>query len=185
MAGKTNINELARRYVTAVYELAEEGKNLAKVTKDFESLGNALAESADLQKVINSPILGAEKQIIALEEVGKKAKFNAVTINFLKVVASNGRLNVLPAVVTAFKAKVAEEQGEVAALVTSPAPLTAAKIKEIQTELSKVTKKKVIVSETVDPSLIGGLVVKIGSKMYDFSVKSQLNKIKNELKQAS
>ena len=168
-----------------MYELAGEGKDLAKVTKDFESLGKALADSKDLQKVINSPILGAEQQIVALEEVGKKAKFNKVTINFLKVVASNGRLDVLPEIIKAFKAKIAEAEGEVTALVTSAAPLAAAKLKEIQSELSAKTKKKVIIAENVDPSLLGGLVVKIGSKMYDFSVKSQLNKIKNELKQAS
>ena len=185
MAGKTNTNELARRYVTAVYELAGEGKKLSKLTSDLEVLGKILETSKDFQRMTNSPIVDTASQIAAIEEVGKKSKFGPITTNFLKVVATNGRLDVLPEILKAYKAKIAEQDGEITAEITSSVKLTAAVVKNIQSELSKKTKKKVIVTENVDPSIIGGLLVKIGSKMYDFSVKSQLNKIRNELKQAS
>lgn len=185
MAGKTNINELARRYVTAVFELAGKGTNLSQISKDFAVIENTLSKNSSFSKMANSPIISSKEQVNAVEQIAKKAKFSKITTNFLKVVASNGRLDILPEIIEAYNDKIAEKEGEITAEITSSVKLAPAILKNIKTELEKQTKNKVIIEENIDPSIIGGLVVKIGSKMYDFSVKSQLSKMRNELKQVS
>lgn len=185
MAGKTNINELARRYVTAVLDLAGSGVKLKKLTADLNEVETLLESNADFNRMATSPLISKEDQIECIKAIGNKAKFDKITINFLKVIAVNGRLESLGKFIEVFKAKVAELGGEVTAEVTSAKNLTAAQLSGIAKDLSKEFGKKVKIEHKLDESVIGGLVVKIGSKMYDYSVKSRLERLRNDLKKAS
>ena len=185
MAKKDNVKEISRRYVTALFELAKAAKQQTKIAKEVETLANAFNTSEVFRRIATSPIAERSKQVEAAEALAKKLKLTPIARNFLIVVARNGRLGLLPAMADAYNEQVESEAGEIKATVITAAKLEAADAKTIANDLSKKTGKKVTLEQQVDESIIGGLVIRIGSKMYDLSVKSQLNKIKKELKQAS
>lgn len=152
--------------------------------KDLVALQAMLDESADLKRLADSPAFTAEDQGKALAAVLTKAKIKGLTAQFIGVVAQNRRLFALPGMIKAFRALAADKRGEIAAQVTSAVALTDAQ----RTELSKTLKSKlgsdVALEETVDPSIIGGLVVKVGSRMIDTSLKTKLNALKYAMKEA-
>jgi F-type H+-transporting ATPase subunit delta len=185
MAKKTNINELARRYTTAAFELAVADKALDKVSADLENLKSGLLGDEKTARFLNSPLLTAEKQVEFIKGAVKELKLNSITQNFLLVVARNRRLGNLAKIIEAFQEKIAEEKGEVSAKIISATELDNAQVKKISDDLGKKTGKQVIVKVEVDPSIIGGLIVKIGSAMYDYSVKTKLNRLAEQLKKAS
>lgn len=173
---------LAERYAAALYELADEGKALDRVADDLRRLSQLLADSADLTRLIRSPVLGRQEQGRAMKAVLDKAGVDVLTGKFVGLVAKNRRLFVLPAMIKAFLATLARRRGEVAAEVTSAQPLTAQQAEAVTAALRQAVGSKVSVETRVDPALLGGMVVRVGSRMVDSSLKTKLQKLELAMK---
>lgn len=173
---------LQGRYASALYELASDGKVVSKVESDLEKLGIAIAESADLADLIRNPQLSREAAGTAMENVAGLLKCDKLTANFLGVLAANGRLAALPDVVRAFAAIASAARGEVKAEVTSAHPLSDAQLKALGEKLKAREGKDVTLSATVDPEILGGLVVRIGSTEIDSSIRTRLNSLAQAMK---
>lgn len=156
---------------------------MTKVEADLNSFEAMLAGSADLTRLINSPVFSSEDQAKAIAAIADKAGITGLTGNFLRVVARNRRLFAVPGMIKAFRQIAAEHRGETAAEVTSAHELTDAQQTELKAALKSVAGKDVAISVTVDPSLLGGLVVKMGSRQIDTSLKTKLNSLKLALKE--
>jgi len=179
----STISGVAERYAGSLFDLAVDAKAVAAVEKDLASFETMLAGSTDLKRLIESPVFSSDDQFNAISAISKKSGMSALTGNFLKVVAQNRRLFAVPAMIRAFRKIAAEHRGEVAAEVTSAHALTAAQQNELKTALKAVAGKDVTIAVTVDPSLLGGLVVKIGSRQIDTSLRTKLNSLKLALKE--
>ena len=177
------ISGIAERYAGSLFDLALQSNAVAKVEADLGRFEALLAGSADLDRMIKSPVFSAEEQFKAVAAIADKAGIAGLVGNFLRVVAQNRRLFAVPAMIKAFRRIAAEHRGEVAADVTSAHALTAAQQTELKATLKGVTGKDVAIAVTVDPSLLGGLVVKIGSRQIDTSLKTKLNSLKLALKE--
>lgn len=179
---------VAGRYAAALHELAASAKGGAKaidaVESDLDGLQGLLDQSDDLRRLVQSPAFTKEAQGKALAAVLDKAGIKGLTAQFIGVVADNRRLFALPGMIKAFKQMAAEGRGEIAAQVTSAIALTAAQRKALSESLKEKLGSKVTLSETVDPSILGGLVVKVGSRMIDTSLKTKLNALKYAMKEA-
>ena len=173
---------LQGRYASALFELASEKNAVAAVEKDLDALGQALTESADLTALIRNPQVGRETASRAMEGVAKLLKLSSLTVQFLGVLAHNRRLAVLPEIVRAFAAIAAAARGEVKAEVTSAHPLSPAQLKALAAKLKAREGKDVTLSATVDPAILGGLVVRIGSTQIDSSIRTRLNSLANAMK---
>ncbi len=173
---------LQGRYASALYELAAESKAVAAVEKDLGALGQAVRESADLAALIRNPQVGRDAGAKAIDAVASLFKVSPLTSKFLGVLAANGRLAVLPQVVSAFAAIAASARGEVKAEVTSAHPLGAAQLKALASKLKAREGKDVTISATVDPAILGGLIVRIGSTQIDSSIRTRLNTLANAMK---
>lgn len=173
---------LQGRYASALYELAAESKAVAAVEKDLGALGQAVRESADLAALIRNPQVGRDAGTKAVDAVASLFKVSPLTSKFLGVLAANGRLAVLPQVVSAFAAIAASARGEVKAEVTSAHPLGAAQLKALADKLKAREGKDVTISATVDPAILGGLIVRIGSTQIDSSIRTRLNTLANAMK---
>jgi len=176
--------EVGERYAQALFDLADETGVLDAVRADLKSLRAAWAESADLRRLATSPVIGAEDQGRGMAAIADKAKFNAVTRNFIGLLAQNGRARDLPAVIAGFEALYAAKTGVVAADIVSAQALTAAQLKTIQTTLRTALGKDPELTTRVDPAILGGLKVKVGSKLFDASLKTKLDQMKFALKRA-
>ena len=169
---------LSGRYAKAIYELAEEKKILTKIVDDFVRLKNLFAESASLSNLIKSPAISKSDKQNSILKILNKAKAQKLTIKFFGTLANNGRLILINDVIEAFLSKVSRINGEVKAEVTSSFELDQNQQKKVVSAISEATGiKKIILSTSVDESLIGGLTVKIGSKMIDNSLKTKLNRL--------
>ncbi|MCB5202354.1 F0F1 ATP synthase subunit delta [Neorhizobium sp. T786] len=177
------ISGVAERYASSLFELAREAGSIDAVSADLDRFQALLDESDDLKRLVASPVFSAEEQQRAISAVAAKAGIAGVVGNFLKVVASNRRLFALPGMIRAFRQIAAEHRGEVTAEVTSAHALTAAQEKELKSALKGVTGKNVDVNVTVDPTLLGGLIVKIGSRQIDTSLRTKLSTLKLALKE--
>jgi len=176
--------EVGERYAQALFDLADETKALDAVRADLRSLRAAWGESADLRRLATSPVIAAEDQGKGLTAIADKAKFNATTKKFLGLLAANGRARDLTAVIAAFEALYAKKMGVVAAEVVSAQALSAAQLKSIQSALRTALGKDPETTVRVDPSILGGLKVKVGSKLFDASLKTKLDQMKFALKRA-
>ncbi|MFP7672091.1 F0F1 ATP synthase subunit delta [Marivita sp. S0852] len=174
---------IADRYAMAVFDLATEGKELDKLEANLDDLSEALENSDDLTKLIHSPIYSRDEQSNAISAVAAKMGLTETMQNVLALMASKRRLFVLPQMITRLRALIAEEKGEVTADVSSAIKLSAAQAKELAATLKAQVGKDVKINATVDESLIGGLVVKVGSKMIDTSIRSKLNSLQNAMKE--
>lgn len=172
------VSGIAGRYATALFELASEGKALDKVDAALDSFLGLLDGSEDLQRLIANPVFTAEEQVSAITALLKKAKIDGLAANFLSLVASKRRLFLVRPMIAAFKALLADKNGVVAAEVTVAAPLSAPNREAVLAALEGQVGGKIALTEKVDPSIIGGLVVKMGSKMIDASLKTKLNAMK-------
>lgn len=174
---------IASRYATAVFDLAKEGGELDKLETDLSSLESALADSEDFRELIGSPVYSREEQQSAIAALARAMALSDVMTNTLRLMAAKRRLFVLPALVQELKTRVADEKGEIIAEVTAAKSLTKAQ----QDKLAKVLKasvgKTVNINLAVDESLIGGLIVKVGSKMIDTTIASKLAKLQNAMKE--
>lgn len=174
---------IAARYATALFELAKEDKALKALEADADALGAALAASPELGAMIASPVISRDEQAGAIAAIAQKMKLSALTANTLALMAANRRLFVLPQLVTDLHARIAAEKGEVTAEVTSAAALSADQAKKLAATLKARVGKDVKLKTAVDETLIGGLVVKLGSTMIDTSVRSKLAALQNAMKE--
>ena len=174
---------LAGRYATALFELALEAEAIDSVLADLKRFDGLLEESADLMRLVRSPVFTADVQSKALIAVLDEAGITGLAARFLMVVTSNRRLFAVRDIVKAYRALVARHKGEVTAYVTVAEPLADAHRDEIHDTLKAVTGKDVQVDVKVDPSIIGGLVVKLGSRMVDSSLRTKLNVLKHTIKE--
>jgi F-type H+-transporting ATPase subunit delta len=178
----TDIGAIADRYATALFELADQNAALPAAETDLKALKAMIVESADLQRLLKSPVIARRDQGAAIAVLADKAGFNALTKNFLGLLARNRRLFALPGVIDAFLARLAAHRGEVTAHVTSAASLTAAQKKSLASALKKAVGKDVLLDLVVDPTLLGGIVAKIGSRMIDASLRTKLQQLTLALK---
>lgn len=177
------VSGVAERYASALFDLAVAEKKIPAVEKDLKRIGALLDGSADLQRLIKSPVFAAEDQAAAVSAVLKKAKISGLVANFINVVASNRRLFAVPGMLVSFRQKLAEHRGEINAQVTVAHKLTPAQSKELKATLKGVVGKDVALDVTVDPSLLGGMIVKVGSRQIDTSLKTKLSSLKLALKE--
>jgi F-type H+-transporting ATPase subunit delta len=179
------VSGMAGRYATALFELALDSKSVDAVKADLDRFDALLSESPDLQRLVRSPVFGAEEQTKALAAVLEKVGITGLAANFLKLVASNRRLFAVRDMVKAFRTLVARWKGEVSAEVTVAEKLSENHLDALKGALKAVTGGKAVdLNVKVDPSIIGGLVVKLGSRMVDSSLRSKLNAIKHAMKEA-
>jgi len=173
---------VAGRYASALFDLANEQNELDKVDSDLGKFQGLLDQSEDLSRLVKSPAFAAEEQERALGAVMDWAAIGATTGNFLKVVTRNRRLFAAEDMITTFRALLARHRGEVAAEVQSAVALTDAQLAALREKLKSSYGKDVRLDAKVDPSLLGGLVIKIGSRMFDSSLKTKLTDLKVVLK---
>ncbi len=176
--------EVGDRYAQALFDLADETGALEAVRADLKSLAAAWKDSADLRRLATSPVISDEDQGKGLTAVADKAKFNVTTRNFLGLLAQNGRAGDLTAVIASFERLYAKKTGVVAAEVVSAQALDAGQMTKIKTALRTALGRDPELSARVDPSILGGLKVKVGSKLYDASLKTKLDQMKFALKRA-
>ncbi|MGH6761183.1 MAG: F0F1 ATP synthase subunit delta [Phyllobacterium sp.] len=177
------ISGVAQRYAGSLFDLAVEAKSIPQVGKDLDRFEALLKGSEDLQRLINSPVFSAEDQVKAISAIVNKAKIAGLVANFLRVVAGNRRLFAVPGMIEAFRQLAAAHRGEVSAEVTSAHALTAAQQTELKAALKSVAGKDVTINVTVDPSILGGLIVKMGSRQIDTSLRTKLSSLKLALKE--
>jgi F-type H+-transporting ATPase subunit delta len=177
------LTQIARPYAAALFDLAKSEGSVDAVETGLNDLQALSGESADFRRFLRSPVISADAKFAAVDAILGKANANPTVANFLKVVARNGRLFALPAIIKGFKALAADSRGEVSADVTSAAPLTDGQRKGLAETLKQKIGKTVTLTEHVDPSLIGGLQVKVGSQMIDSSLKTKLAAIKIAMKE--
>lgn len=182
MATKSGESGMAARYALALFELADEQRKLDAVADDLRALDAAIEANEDLRRMMASPVLGRATQGKAIAAVLDQAGADELTKRFVGVTAANRRLYALRHVIKAYLAELAERRGEISAEVTSARALTAEQARTVEQALQRVEGRNVALSLKVDPALIGGLVVRVGSRMIDSSLKTQLAKMKLVMK---
>ena len=165
---------LAGRYALAVFELAQEEKALDAVAKDFAALKQLMAESPDLTRLIRAPVFSREEQAAGMNGVLHRMEASALTRRFILLLASKRRLFALADIVRAYESLVAKQRGEMSAQVTSARPLSENEATELRAILKSKLSREIKLETKVDPSLLGGLIVKVGSRMIDSSLRTKL-----------
>ena len=184
-ASSVHASGLAGRYAVALFELAQDEGVLDAVAADLHGLRDMVEGSADLERLIRSPVLSREEQGRALAALAERAGFGELTKRFLGVLAHKRRLFALPDIVEAYDAMLAEHKGEVGAEVVSAVPLSAAQLESVRRHLSAAVGQTVKLSTSVDPNLLGGLVVRLGSRMIDASIRTKVHQLELALKGAA
>ena len=174
---------IANRYAQAVFDLARDEGMLPALEADISALESALHESADLRALISSPIYSRDEQGNAILALGERMGLTPVTRNVLGLMAQKRRLFVLPNLLQSLRARLSDARGEVSAEVTSAQPLTPEQAQRLADTLSAQAGKAVRLQTRVDPSLIGGLVVRLGSRMIDTSIRAKLGQLQNMMKE--
>lgn len=172
---------LSSRYATSFIDVAHQSGALASIEKDMVSLRVSLDASKDLKALLDSPVYSKEQQLSAVQSVARAAGYHQLTINFLSVLAMNGRLNALSSILSAFVAEMERRSGVVEAKVVSAFPLSEIQQKNLADTLSAKTGKAVKLALYLDKSLLGGLVVTVGSRMIDDSLKTRLSQLKQAM----
>ena len=173
---------LAGRYALALFELARDERRLDAVAASLNALGQALAESADFRTLTSSPLIGRVEGSKAVLATAAAMNLDPLTTNFLGVLARNGRLGQLGAVIRAFNTLAARHRGEITAEVTSARPLDDGQVDAIKANLRGRFGADIAVDLNVDPAILGGLVVKVGSRMIDGSIRTKLNSLAQAMK---
>ncbi len=186
MAGEdTTVSGMAGRYARALFELALDSKSVDAVKADLEKFDALIAESSDLRRLVRSPVFGAEEQGKALAAVLDKVGIGGLAGNFLKLITANRRLFAVGDMIRGFRKLVARWKGEVTAEVTVAEKLSDARLEELKSALKAITGEKAVdLNVKIDPAIIGGLTVKLGSRMVDSSLRTKLNAIKHAMKEA-
>jgi F-type H+-transporting ATPase subunit delta len=173
---------LAGRYATALFELARDEKQLEAVGASLASVRAALAESEDLRALTTSPLIGRDAAVGGIAAAATAMQVDPITANFLGVLAQNGRLRELGNVIRYFNLLAAQHRGETTAEVTSAHPLDDDQVAALKANLKTRLGRDVAVDLTVDPTILGGLVVKVGSQMIDGSIRTKLNTLAHAMK---
>ena len=186
MAGEdSTVSGVAGRYARALFELALDAKSVDAVKADIEKFAAMMGESTDLKRLVRSPVYGAEERSRALAAVLAKAEIGGLAANFLMYVTANRRLFAVGEMIRDFRKLVAKWKGEVTAEVTAAERLSDAHLEAIKSTLKSITgEKSVDLHVKIDPAIIGGLTVKLGSRMVDSSLRTKLNAIKHAMKEA-
>jgi F-type H+-transporting ATPase subunit delta len=181
----STVSGVAGRYARALFELALDARSVDAVKADMEKFAAMMAESADLKRLVRSPVFGAEERSRALAAVLAKAEIGGLAANFLMFVTANRRLFSIGEMIRDFRKLVARWKGEVTAEITAAEKLSDAHLEAIKSTLKSITgEKSVDLHVKIDPTIIGGLTVKLGSRMVDSSLRSKLNAIKHAMKEA-
>lgn len=176
--------EMGERYARALFELAEDADALAAVEKDVDALSAALGESEELRRALISPVHQSADKAKVLGALAEKLQLNALTARFLGVVAKNGRSGEISKLLRAFKALAAKRRGTTTAEVVTADALTPAQLKELTAALKTALGRDVDVHTEVREDIIGGLIIKVGSRMFDSSLKSKLEGLRKTMKEA-
>jgi len=171
------------RYATALFELALEGKSLDKISKDLEKIQDMLKNSSDLDRLVKSPVFSTDEQMRALTAIFKKVKISKISMNFISLITANRRLFAIADMIKAFGMLLSQHRGEITAEVTSATKLTTKQINAVKSELKAVVGRDVKLDAHIDSSLLGGLIVKVGSRMVDNSLKTKLEGLKIAMKE--
>jgi F-type H+-transporting ATPase subunit delta len=174
---------VAGRYASALFELADDAKSLDQVAQDLDSFRKLLALSSDLSRLVASPVIGRDLQGKAILAVLDAAGIAGLTRSFIGTVAANGRARDLPAMISAYLAELARRRGETTATVTSAVPLTAEQLQQLIDTLRRMLGDgKVSIDARVEPAILGGLLVKVGSRLFDSSIRSKLQRLQLAMK---
>jgi F-type H+-transporting ATPase subunit delta len=185
LAAETPIlSGMAGRYATALFELALETNAIEAVKTELDRFDALVADNADLTRLVRSPVFSTEEQLQALSAVLERMGIRGLAANFLKLAGSNRRLFAVRDMIKAFGALVARHKGEATAEVTVAEPLKDAHVDALRAALKAVSGKDVDLDVKVDPTILGGLVVKLGSRMVDSSLRTKLNAIRHAMKEA-
>lgn len=174
---------VASRYARALFELTDGGSGSDAVLAKLDIFGKALRESTDLERLVSSPLFSSEEQLAALDALLPKLGIDGIAANFVKLLARNRRLMVVGAAIASFRALLAQKRGTTIADVVSAEPLSDAKTQALRDAIKAALGKEVTLVTKIDPSLIGGLTVKVGSRMIDTSLKTKLSQLKIALKE--
>jgi F-type H+-transporting ATPase subunit delta len=174
---------LAERYATALFELAEADKALDGVAVELQQIGGLIQSSSDLERVIRSPVISRQEQRRAMDAILEKAGSSDLTRRFVGLLAHNRRLFALPSIIAAFAKRLAARRAETTAEVTSATLLSKEQMAAIAGALKKTVGTQVVLSTRTDPSLLGGLVVKVGSRMVDSSLRTKLLRLSFAIKE--
>lgn len=184
MADDSNATDAGQRYAKALFDLAKDQNAITAVEADLKALKAAWHESADLRRLLQSPAFGAEDKAKGLNAIADKAKFNVTTKKFLGLLAANRRASHLLPVITSFEKLSASHRGVVSAEVVSATPLSSAQARDVAAALRTALGKDPEISTRVDPSILGGIKVRVGSRLFDASLKTKLDSLKFALKRA-
>jgi F-type H+-transporting ATPase subunit delta len=185
LAAETPIlSGMAGRYATALFELALETNAIEPVKTELDRFDALVADSADLTRLVRSPVFSTEEQLQALSAVLDRMGIRSIAANFLKLAATNRRLFAVRDMIKAFRALVARHKGEATAEVTVAEPLKDQHVDALRAALKSVSGKDVDLDVKVDPAVLGGLVIKLGSRMVDSSLRTKLNAITHAMKEA-
>jgi F-type H+-transporting ATPase subunit delta len=184
VADDIRATDVGARYAQALFDLAKDENKIAPVEADLRSLKTMMAESADLRTLLGSPTFDSDAKGKGLGAIAAKAKFDALTIKFLGFLASQRRAAALGPIITSFLALATVHRGVVSAQVTTAVALTAAQTKGLQAALRASLGRDPEIETHVDPTILGGLKVRVGSRLYDASLKSKLDSLKFALKRA-
>ncbi|WP_062226936.1 F0F1 ATP synthase subunit delta [Aureimonas frigidaquae] len=177
------VSGVAERYAQSLFELSQDEGSIEATESELRQFRTLIDDSADFRRLVESPAFSSEDQVRAVSGIVAAVRPSALVGNFLKVVASNRRLFALPQIITAFIELARAARGEVEARVTSAHALTPEQRQELSTALSAFSGKTVSMQEDVDPAILGGLVVRIGSRQIDTSLRTKLNSLKLALKE--
>lgn len=184
VAESTIVSGIAGRYASALFDLAQDQSALEPVAADLAAFGRMIDESDDLRRLVRSPVIRRSAQVAALDALMDKAQMNALTKKFVGLVARNRRLFALRDMIRGFSRLLAQHRGEVAGEVVSAHPLSDTQLDALKAQLKAAVGNDVQLEAKVDASLLGGLVVKIGSRMIDSSLRTKLQNLKFAMKGA-
>jgi len=183
-AAETIVSGMAGRYATALFELARDTNTIDAVKADLDRFDALVSESADLNRLVRSPVFSADEQLQALSAVLDRAGIGGLAAKFLKLVTANRRLFAARDMAKAYRELVAQYKGEATASVTVAEALKDEHLNALRTALKAVSGKDVDLDIKIDPAILGGLVVKLGSRMVDTSLRTKLNAIRHAMKEA-
>lgn len=170
------------RYATALFELAEEANSIDKVGDDLGAFQTLLDGSDDLKRLVSSPVFGAGEQLGAIDAILSKSKIGGLAANFIRLATVNRRLFAIPQMISAYRALVADARGEMTAEVTSAEKLSAAQVTKLKSALKATVGRDVQLETKIDASILGGLIVRVGSRMVDSSLRTKLQNLKTSMK---
>ncbi len=181
-AKQHTVSGMPGRYATALFELAAEADSIDAVGNDLNAFQDLLDQSDDLRRLVSSPVFGADEQRGAIDAILARAGIGGLAANFIRLAAANRRLFAISAMISAYRALVADARGEITAEVTSAEKLTAAQVTKLKSSLKAIVGRDVQLASKTDASILGGLIVKVGSRMVDSSLRTKLQNLKTSMK---